>query len=437
METGLRKYIVPNMLAMAGTSCYVLADTFFISLAEGAGGIAALNLVLPLYGLIYGIGSMIGVGSATQYSLRKSLAESDADPYFFNALAFAVLCGSVLTLCGVFCPEKILTVLGADAQLLSIGTSYTRIVLCFAPFFMLNYPVTAFLRNDGAPRLAMWATLLSGGFNILFDYLFMFPLGMGMAGAALATGLSPVVSICVCMVHYASKQNTVRLVRCVPSLRRLAAACRLGVAALVGELSGGVTTLVFNFILLDLAGNTAVAAYGVIANLALVGISLLNGIALGLQPVASLAHGQRNGEQLKQIRRSSLCIGLAVGGVLLLAAAFFANPLVRIFNSEGSASLAGYAQIGLRLYFLGFPLAAVNIVKAGFYGAVGKGAASSAIALSRGIFSIAVMAFLLSRFLGVTGVWLAFPASEGITWLGSVLMEARGRRKAPGPVSPS
>ena len=107
MEKKLRKYIFPNMLAMVGTSCYILADTLFISMAAGADGITALNLTLPVYGLIFAIGSMIGIGSATRYTLSKTLGQTDADEYFSNSAIFAVMAGMFFAVLGVFCPDKV------------------------------------------------------------------------------------------------------------------------------------------------------------------------------------------------------------------------------------------------------------------------------------------------------------------------------------------
>lgn len=431
MEKQLRKYIAPNILAMVGISCYVLADTFFISIAAGANGITALNLVLPIYGLIFALGSMIGVGSATRYSLHRSVGNPDAKDYFSNSVWFTLLVSCIFVAAGIWFPDRVLTLLGADAEILQIGLTYTQIVLCFAPFFMLNYTFTAFVRNDNAPKLAMAATLTSGIFNIAFDYIFMFPMKMGMVGAALATGISPIVSMSVCMIHYLSKNSTIVFTWKLPSVKRFLSSCTLGVAAFVGELSSGITTMVFNFILLGLSGNTAVAAYGVIANIALVGTALFNGVSLGLQPVASSVHGQMNSDGEKRIYRHSLQISLVIASLLVGAVMLFAESMVAVFNSENSHQLAVYAVPGLRLYVLGFLIAAINIIKAGFFSAVGKGLESSVIAISRGIVSITVMAFLLSRFFGITGVWLAFPASEAVTWVLSVLMEKIQKKKVP------
>ena len=427
MEKQLRRYLLPNILAMIGTSCYILADTFFISLSQGPDGITALNLVLPLYGLIFALGSMIGIGSATRYALGKGSNAPDYHLYFSNSIAWTLLVGAVFVALGVAVPDGVLRLMGADDTISRVGHNYIRIVLCFAPLFMLNFTCTAFVRNDGAPRIAMAATLLSGLFNILFDYLLMFPLGLGMTGAALATGFSPVVSMSICLLHYLSPRNTIRLTPTLPSLRRLLSSCQLGVVAFVGEMSSGVTTMVFNFILLHLAGNAAVAAYGIVANIALVGVALFNGISQGLQPLASACHGSGDTQGQSRIYRHSMFIGLCVSAVVVAVVVTFAGTLVAVFNSQHSAQLADYAIPGLRLYFLGFLFAGANIVKSGFYSATGRGRESSILALCRGVVAIVAFAFLLSHLLGITGVWLAFPAAELFTLLlGLVLGRPQG-----------
>lgn len=427
MEKQLRRYLLPNILAMIGTSCYILADTFFISLSQGPDGITALNLVLPLYGLIFALGSMIGIGSATRYALGKGSNAPDYHLYFSNSIIWTLLVGAVFVALGVAVPDGVLRLMGADDTISRVGHNYIRIVLCFAPLFMLNFTCTAFVRNDGAPRIAMAATLLSGLFNILFDYLLMFPLGLGMTGAALATGFSPVVSMSICLLHYLSPRNTIRLTPTLPSLRRLLSACQLGVVAFVGEMSSGVTTMVFNFILLHLAGNAAVAAYGIVANIALVGVALFNGISQGLQPLASACHGSGDTQGQSRIYRHSMFIGLCVSAVVVAVVVTFAGTLVAVFNSQHSAQLADYAIPGLRLYFLGFLFAGANIVKSGFYSATGRGKESSILALCRGVVAIVAFAFLLSHLFGITGVWLAFPAAELFTLLlGLVLGRPQG-----------
>ena len=277
-DRNFARFVLPNVLAMVGTSCYVIADTYFISVAEGSDGIAALNLVLPLYGLLFALGSMTGTGSATRFALLNATGNAEGRDYFFNSVFWSVCLSFPFLVAGIFFPDKVLQLLGADGNLVMLGKDYTRIVLCFSPFFIVNYTFTAFVRNSGSPGIAMAATVVSGAFNIAADYVFMFPFGMGMGGAALATGISPVISIVICLTGLLKKRDLFRLsFRCV-SFVKLIKSWSLGVSAFVGEISVSLTTLIFNFILLGLAGNTAVAAYGVISNTALVVTAMLSAI---------------------------------------------------------------------------------------------------------------------------------------------------------------
>lgn len=412
IEKQLRKYIVPHILAMTGISLYLLADTYFISLSQGANGITALNLVLPIYGLIFAIGSMLGTGFATRYSLAKHIGNKDYDQYFTASIIWTIIISLFFVISSFFFSDVILKLMGADATILKVGHTYLQIVLCCTPFFMLNYTFTSFVRNDGAPRIAMMATIGSGIFNIIFDYVFMFPLQMEMAGAALATGISPLVSMSICMFHYLSNNNSIHLVKPHLSFKKLFLACQLGIVSFVGEISSGITTMVFNFLLLNLSGNIAVAAYGVIANTALVGIALLNGVAQGLQPLASQIHSQNNLTGEKRIYIHSLWIAGSIAVCLFIFVLIGGDILISVFNSEHSIQLAEIAALGIRLYFLGFLFAFFNIVTSGFFSAIGKGKESSVIAFFRGIIAIIFYAFLLSIPFGIIGVWLAFPAAE-------------------------
>ena len=424
-KKSLYQYIAPNILAMVGMSCYILADTFFIATSQGTNGITALNLALPIYGLIFAIGSMIGTGSAIRYTLAKATGQQEAKKYFSNALIWDAIVSVIFIAAGLFFPGQVMRVMGADAVIETIGIPYIRIVLCFTPFFMMNYAFTAFVRNDNAPHIAMAATLLSSLFNIVFDYVFMFPLGMGMTGAALATAVSPIVSILICVVHYLSPKSSVSFHFMVPSVKMLISSCSLGVVAFVGEIASAVTTMVFNFVLLGLDGNTAVAAYGVIANTALVGTAIFNGVSQGLQPLASEAHARGEEHEKHQILVKSIVTGIALAIVLIAGVWFFASDITSAFNSEQSAQLAAYAIPGIRIYFIGFFAAGINIICAGFLSATDHAKESSIVAISRGIIAIIIFALVLPTFLGITGVWLAFPAAEAVTLLLAIFMTKR------------
>ena len=409
------KYVLQSVAGMVGISVYILADTFFISLYSGADGLAVLNLILPVFGLVYAIGAMIGIGSATRYRISKAKGEP-VDFYFTQSVLCSVLCSIPFILIGIFLPEKLLQLLGGDAALTALGKDYLRIILIASPFFMTNYTFTAFTRNDHAPATAMLGSIAGSLFNIVFDYVFMFPMGLGMNGAALATAVCPAVTMSVCCMHLFGKNNHVEFGFRRPSLRHLFSCCQLGISAFVGEISSAVTTIVFNMLILSLAGNIGVAAYGVIANISIVAMSIFNGLAQGAQPLISEYYGKGDTAHVKKLLKWSLLTGLATE-IIIVGTVFLATgPLISIFNSEQSAELARYADDGIRLYFLGYLVAGINIVLVAYFSAVDKPRPAITGSLLRGVVAIIFFAILLSALFGMTGIWLSFPCAEVLTF---------------------
>ena len=423
------KYVSQNIFGLLGTSCYILADTYFIAQAAGTDGVTLLNLCLPIYNLIFAFGSMIGLGAATRYAILRAQGDARAQRYFSNAIFSVCILAVPFMLVGIFRPDGLLRLMGGDADIVALGMNYARIFLMFTPFFMCNYVVASFVRNDGDPSLAMVATLSGSLFNVVFDYIFIFPMGLGLPGAALATAISPILSIAVCSAHFIKKSNTITFVRKAPSVRLLAQSCQLGISGFVGELSSGVTTTVFNFLLLRLAGNVAVAAYGVVANFALVATAIFNGVAQGAQPLVSQCYGKN--EMAGARKLLLLGCGTALGLAALLYGVVFGytDALTALFNSENSALMAEFAHSGMRIYFVGYFFAGCNIVAAGYLGAVNRPAEASITSLCRGMVAIVVCSLVLSALFGMNGVWAAFPASEAMT-VALTLFLLRGKRAA-------
>ena len=408
---------------MIGVSVYVLADTFFISLRSGADGITVLNLALPLYGVIFAIGSMIGVGSATRYGIRKAQGDRNADELFWHAIRWQLLLSLPFLLLGIVSPETWLGVMGGDGDIVTLGKSYVQIVLIGTPFFMMNYSFTSFARNAQAPTVAMTAALVSCGFNIVFDYIFIFPCGMGMAGAALATAMSPALSSLICLRHFLSPKSQLNIGKKIRpgtglpllSLAALWDSCKLGVSAFVGEMSSAVTTTAYNYLILGIAGNLGVAAYGIVANLSLVAMALFNGLAQGMQPLLSKYYGMGRPAEQKKVLRYGLIFGIIMETILIACSWGITDPFVAIFNSEGNAQLAIYAHSAMQLYFLGYLFAGINSVLVTYYAAIDRALIASVASTLRGMVAIIICAVIMSRIWGLNGIWLSFMVAEMIT----------------------
>ena len=422
MKQQFFKYVSQNVAGLIGVSVYILADTFFISVASGANGITVLNLALPIYGLIFAIGAMIGVGSATRFAIKKAQGQKDIDFYFTQAILWDGILSIPFMLLGIFIPEQVLRIMGADAVIMELGKSYVRIFMTATPLFMMNYAFTSFARNDNAPTIAMIGSILGSLFNIVFDYLFMFPMGLGLTGAALATVCSPLVTSLVCCVHYFGEKNHVRFKWKLPSARQLFSCCGLGVSAFVGEMSSAVTTVIFNTLILGMAGNVGVAAYGVVANLSLIAMAIFNGISQGVQPLISRYYGYGRQNDVRKLLRLGIGMALIAEGIIVFAAWGFTDSLAGIFNSEGNKTLLYYAHDGLRLYFLGYLFAGINILLVGYFSATARAKEAFLASVLRGALAIAVFAIVMSKIWGMNGVWLSFLASEIVTFFVIVIM---------------
>ena len=409
------KYASLNILGQVGISCYILADTFFVSRGTGATGLAALNIALPLYNLMNGIGLMIGVGSATHFTIcRAQNQQEEADRAFTHAVGLGLVMGLLFLLLGVFAAGPLSHLLGADAETFPLTSVYLRTLLCFGPFFIMNNVLLAFVRNDGGPGRAMCGMVVGSLSNVVMDYIFIFPLGMGMFGAALATGVSPIISILVLSGHLRAPGRGFHLLRARFRPRLLPTLCTPGLPSLISELSSGVVLLLFNQVLLRLAGNTGVAAYGIVANLALVAVAIFTGLSTGMQPLVSHSSGTGESGSLRRLYRYGVVTALAIATVLFAVVFVFAAPIASAFNSSGDPVLAGYAVTGLRIYFLGFWCAGLNIVSAAFFSASGRSAQGFAISLLRGVIAIPPVLLALTAFAGIGGVWATFPTVEAI-----------------------
>ena len=425
MKRSFFQYVSLNVLGALGLSGYILADTLFVAHRLGTDGLAALNLAISVFGLINGLGLMLGIGGASRYAIYRTQGDGvRADRAFSRALACGGALGGLLALAGL---------LGAEGAILPMCSVYLRTVLFFAPCFLLNHILTAFVRNDGNPKLAMAAMLLGSLSNIVLDYVFLYPMDMGIFGAALATGIAPVVGLCVSSLHILTRRSRFRLRPFRPALRPLADLAGLGSAAFLNECSSGLVLVVFNLLPLRLAGTLGVAAYGIVANLALMALALFTGVNQGVQPLVSLAHGRGDAAGVRTLCRMALGLALCAGMCMAALAFFAAGPLVSLFNRDGDPALQQMAEQGLRLYFLGFPFAGLNLVTASFLGAAEHPSRSLRLSLLRGFVAIVAAALLLAALLGLTGVWLAFPAAEGAVLLVSLRFSRSLRRARPEP----
>ena len=412
------RYCVPSVLGMLGLSCYILADTFFIANGIGTDGLAALNLALPVYSLIHGVGLMLGVGGATQFSIRKSRAGTGADSKAFtHTVIIAALFAVAFVLTGIFLSAPIAHLLGADAAVFQMSKTYLQMLLLCSPAFMLNEIILSFVRNDGSPHLSMAAMAGGSVSNILLDYIFIFPLQMGIFGAVLATCIAPGISLGILSTHFLSGKNSFYPAREALEGSLMKSIAAGGLPSLVTEVSGGVVMTVFNQIVLQLCGNIGVAAYGVVANLSLVVIAMYTGVGQGIQPIVSKSCGLHNLEYARSTLRYAMWFTVILSVCIYGSVFFGCDWITSIFNSERDPELHRIATAGLKIYFTGGIFAGCNIVLASYFAASERPRPGNIVSLLRGFVLILPLAVILSKISGMAGLWASFPAAEGATFV--------------------
>ncbi len=407
------RYVFLNVSSMIGFSIYILADTFFIANGLGSQGLAALNLALPVYNLINGFGLMLSIGGATNFIVSRTTGDREkSNRIFSTAVSTGITLGVIFMLIGIFLTGPITHFLGADDQTYAMSYTYVRWLCLFAPMYILNTTLSAFVKNDGNPRLAMLGMVFGSLFNIVFDYIFIFILGLGMFGAVLATGCSPVVGILILLTHFRKGDNGFSYHFRTYSFKRLRYIVSCGVPSFVMELAAGIVMFTFNILILGLEGNDGVAAYGILANILIVVTCVYNGIAQGAQPLFGEKYALKDSKGLMVILRYSM-VTVAFTSLIFYGIIFgFTDSLIQAFNGEGNEIMRQLAASGFPLYFSQCLFLGCNIVLIMYFVSIGYPKHAQIMSILKGCVIIVPLAIIFSKLFGIAGVWIVTTVTE-------------------------
>ena len=411
------RYLVPSVFATMVTSIYVLADTIIVGKGIGTIAVAALNIVLPLYNIFFGLGLLFGVGGSVLMSiLRGEGDEKGANAYFSTSLvAMCVVLALSLAFFTAFM-EEIALVFGGTPETMPYIMDYMPYIVWGMGLFFFSSYLQTFIRNDGAPRLAMYAVVSGGVANIILDYVFVYNFNMGMAGAAIATVMGSGLTVVILLTHFFTKKNNLHfsLKGVRPSF--IKNIILNGFASFLIEVASGVTIFVFNIQLLKYAGNTGVSVYSIISNTAIVVVCLCKGINQAAQPLLSTNYGAGLYERTDKIRSLAVKVSIIICAVPVILGLVVPDFFTYIFINPDSAILSMSAP-AIRIYFVGFMMLGINMVFICYFQAILKNGYSMIICLMRGLILVVAFAYIFPLFMDVTGIWLAVPAAETITML--------------------
>lgn len=440
-NTAIRKlflqFLLPTVLGMVSSAVFIVTDGIFVGRGIGSDALAAVNLVAPIYTLATGLGLMFGMGGSVVASVNLARGKARiAGINITQALLIPALLLTVFTVLLLVGTGPILRLLGTPAELWGPGREYyvwfTPFLMPLAVFYILMFAV----RLDGAPNVAMCCNITAAGINILLDYLFIFPLGWGLAGAAVATGIGYTVGALLLLGYMLRRSRTLHLVRLKLSIRSLQLSARnigymsyVGFPALLSELAISCMMVVGNYTFIRYVGKDGVAAYSIACYLFPIIFMIHSGIIQAAQPIISYNYGAGILPRASKAFRMALITAAGFGAAICLFTWLLSEQMVGMFLSPDAPAYA-LASEGLRWFSLGYGFFGINVVVMGYLQSLERGKAAAGLTLLRGVVLMALCFLLLPRVAGQTGIWLSVPVAEMGTSLLLALLFIRRQRQA-------
>lgn len=421
---------MPSIIMMVFTSIYGVVDGLFVSNFVGKVPFAAINLVMPFLMILGGFGFMIGTGGCAL--VAKTLGEKDADRanrYFSMLVNLTAILGVALSAIGIIFMEPIAGMLGATKAMMEDCVVYGRVVLLFNSAFMLQNVFQSFLAAAEKPKLGLAVTVAAGVTNMALDALFIAGFRWGVAGAALATGISQCVGGLLPFIYFLwPNKSLLRLVRTGFEADILLKACGNGSSELMSNISGSLVSIVYNFQLLKFSGENGVAAYGVLMYVQFVFVAMFIGYTIGTGPVVGYHYGAGHHGELKSLLKKSYLLMGTAGIVMMLLSRGLAHPLAAVFVGY-DAELLAMTVHAFRLFSFSFILAGLNIFTSAFFTALSNGGISAAISFLRTLVFQLLSVLLLPLLLGLDGIWWAITVAEVFAFIISLGFLAAKREK--------
>lgn len=426
----LLRFTLPSICMMVFTSIYGVVDGLFVSNFAGKTPFAAINLVMPFIMILGGMGFMIGTGGTALVSKLLGEGKKDeAHSTFSMMVLFTLLLGLVLSAVGFLTMRPVSYFLGATDAMIDDCVLYGRIVTGFTFAFMLQNVFQSFFIAAEKPRLGLIVTVAAGVTNMVLDALFIAVFDWGVAGAAIATGLSQCVGGVLPLIYFLRPNDS--LLRMRPTalrLRPILQACGNGSSELMSNISSSLVGMLYNFQLMRLIGEDGVSAYGVLMYVQFIFVAIFIGYSIGCAPVVSFHFGAQNHDELKSLLRKSVLL-MSSGGVLLTVAARLLAALLAHLFVGYDAGLFDLTTHAFRLFSWSFLLAGFNIFTSGFFTALNNGAISAAISFLRTLVFQTASVLILPLLLGVDGIWWAITVAEIFAFLISLLFLFLKRNK--------
>lgn len=418
------QFSIPAIIAMVLTSMITVVDGFFIGNYVGKEGIAAINLGLPIVYLYLAVGLMISVGGVAIAGI--SLGEGDlkkCNDVFNQTLCTTVIVSIILSFF-VWCSlDPILHILNADTQVSLYFKEYYMVLLLQLPVMIINSSFGMFIRSEGNPKYFMKVTILNLLLNIFFDYVFVKWFSLGVTGIAVASLISTIISL-ICILYFFMKKSKIyKFHKFSFSRDVLKNTLFNGSSEFIGEMSLSISMFAYNFVIMKYIGLEGVTAFSIVGYIAYIFSMIIIGFGQGASPLISFAYGAKEYLLASNLRKLTNTLVFIVGAVVLLlvfsGSSWYSNLFVK------NQVVSQMVRSGVVIFSVSFLFSGINTITSFYFTSIGKAMESAIISSSRGLVILLICIFTLPMFLGITGVWLVAPITEGITLLLSLFFICR------------
>lgn len=415
------KYAIPSVVGMLFLGINTIVDGFFVGHYLGVDALASVNIAMPFFSLIIAIGIVIGIGTQSLVGLK--LGEGDigaANDTFTTALSLMTGVSFLLSVFAVGFTKQIATFLGANEQLMPLVITYIRYEGAFLPFLGIMFVLDYVLKVMGKPSYSMQVLLTAVVSHMMFNYLFIAHLGIGIKGAAIATGLSYGIAFIMAILPFVMNRTAIKLFKGRFEKRLAYKIIYNGSAEGLTEVGTGFTAFLFNITLMRYVGEVGVAAFTAISYLSFVGNNILLGLSDGVGAIISYNYGRGSVERVKKAVKMAAFSAFFIGIGIFIIIFNYARDIIAVFVGVNNAVVLNFASYGAKIYAFAFLLNGLNIVASGFFTAICYPKNSAFIAVSKGIVWIGICVMILPMLLGVSGIWLTVPIAETLTFILSV-----------------
>lgn len=419
-------YAIPSVIGMFISSLYTIIDGIFVGRGVGDSALAAVNLVIPLTILFFGMATMMAIGGGSLIS--KNLGahqEKEAVSIFRQVLKALIIMSLIVSLVCVIFATPIVGILGARGQVKELASDYLRFYALFCIPNLVGIGLNSFVRNDGEPQLAMISTISGAITNVLLDYIFIFILELGIKGAAIATGLGQIVTISILSTHFLRKKGILTFGRVKITREVVINAISIGLPSFLSELAFSVIIFLQNQALVLSVGEMGLAVFSILNYITTNVYMIVLGAAQGSQPLVSYNYGAKDYKKMLVFFRYAVLTGLVLNTIYYMICLLFGREIIGIFTQTPEIIEIGY--VGLNIYNVSFFIVGINLAITIYYQAVEKPIYSNILCVLRSIVFLPICLYFGYKIVGLHGIWGSLIVSE-ILSLGTINLMANVKR---------